>query len=453
LGDFFDIIMESPKGFSKNKEYQEIFNLLNVLQKNQDLKVIFTPGNHEIPIWGNEDRRFKRRKRRLINKFQEAFEENKIGINFLSEENFCQYVILDNEDKNFRISLFNTKKTMKKFINNKRISRREWIRQKTYEIAWSNNNKFKCLLCHGHQFDPIKNIASLFWSIGIYAPQIFKKMGNFLWNGIIKGGLMIKWRYSKILKNKLIEKNLIFDTASERKILTIITNSKKLEVDPDNIIFNDLHEKYINNIAEFVKKLKLKRIKIRIRKLKKPIAKKSGISHFIFGHSHKEFRTTVKDISLSLVNSGSWQRLLDPIIISVINKGRPIRLRKFRVPKEFKLLFMILAAVNQLIFLLGQLIVINSRKLIQRDRFTSMEILQKSKVNREITLDECKTIKKYYDFEITNVNNLNFNQFFKDINSIYTRTYRKVKRIIPKFSFTESPYREMRSLRDISIFP
>ena len=62
-------------------------------------------------------------------------------------------------------------------------------------------------------------------------------------------------------------------------------------------------------------------------------------------------------------------------------------------------------------------------KLVSRDRFTSMEILQKSKDKGFIDQREHDLIKKYYDFEITNVDNLDFNLFGREIQPIYERIY------------------------------
>ena len=272
LGDFFDLIMKSPSSFSENEEYQEIFKILNTLQRNHNLHIIFTPGNHEIPIWGNEDLRFNRRKRRLIKKFKKPFQRNNIGVDILNEYNFCQYIILDNENNNFRISLFNSKTTMKKFIDKKKLSRRAWFYEKDYDIIWNDEKKFGCMLCHGHQFDPIKGLASIFWSFGIHSPEFLKKIGNFIWNGLIKGGLIINWKYGKKLKKGLIDKHLIFDTVTERKVNIMLRNLKKLEKHPRNIIFDDLDKKYTKNIKKFVKKLRgLKVFKIKFKRFRKSL--------------------------------------------------------------------------------------------------------------------------------------------------------------------------------------
>lgn len=101
---------------------------------------------------------------------------------------------------------------------------------------------------------------------------------------------------------------------------------------------------------------------------------------------------------------------------------------------------MVLTLINQLIYMLGQLLVINSLKLVSRDRFTSMEILQKSKDNELITPEDYKSIKEYYDFKITDVGSLNFDLFIEQIRPPYSSIYQMVKRLDPKFSLKSLKY-------------
>ncbi|MBA7519151.1 hypothetical protein ES705_11226 [subsurface metagenome] len=60
LGDFIDLCTDIPKTLLKREQIQEIFTLLLELKKN--INLIFVLGNHEIPVTGDYDEKFKRRK-------------------------------------------------------------------------------------------------------------------------------------------------------------------------------------------------------------------------------------------------------------------------------------------------------------------------------------------------------------------------------------------------------
>ena len=87
LGDFIDLCTDIPETLLKRNKVQVIFKLLTDIKK--EMNFIYVLGNHEIPISGDYDEKFNRRKEKFINKFRNSnFNE------LFSEENLCQYVIL-----------------------------------------------------------------------------------------------------------------------------------------------------------------------------------------------------------------------------------------------------------------------------------------------------------------------------------------------------------------------
>jgi len=85
LGDFIDLCTDIPKSILKRENVQEILRLLIEIKKN--LKIVFILGNHEIPVTGDYDEKFKRRKEKYLRRFKDSnFHE------LFFEEDFCQYL-------------------------------------------------------------------------------------------------------------------------------------------------------------------------------------------------------------------------------------------------------------------------------------------------------------------------------------------------------------------------
>ena len=60
LGDFIDLCTDTPKTLLEREQIQEILTLLLEIKRN--IYVIFVLGNHEIPVTGDHDEKFKRRR-------------------------------------------------------------------------------------------------------------------------------------------------------------------------------------------------------------------------------------------------------------------------------------------------------------------------------------------------------------------------------------------------------
>ena len=87
LGDFIDLCMDVPERILKRKKIQEIFTLLLDIKKS--INLIFVLGNHEIPVTGDYDEKFKRREQKFLLKFKNSdFSE------LFNEELYCHYLLL-----------------------------------------------------------------------------------------------------------------------------------------------------------------------------------------------------------------------------------------------------------------------------------------------------------------------------------------------------------------------
>ena len=403
--------MKKPKNLCKDDEYKEIFETINQISENKKIKIILTPGNHEISIWGNQDTRFRKRKNSLITKLRKSLRRNAISEDFLKENLFCQYIILDNNINNeLKISLYDSKLQI---LREEPIF--EEILKQTFEI------KFKSLLCHGHQCDPIEDIASPWWSLGIYTPKIIKQIGNIIWNGLIKGGIISNWLYRKRIRNTLLDNKLNVDESSERKLTILSIYSIELKKGKESELLEFIEAKFIDNIVDFVEKIN--------KDLKKFGNNKFPITHFIYGHTHETSRDLLA--GLSILNSGSWQRYEEfPVIIRVCNRNDGFHRYKFFIPQKLLLFNQIIHVISQLVINLGKLILHKDR--IKRYNFTTSEILQKSRINNEIDDKEYDLLKYYYDLKIVNISLIDFQTFINQIKPIYLRIYNKIKTLQKK---------------------
>ena len=415
LGDAFDLIMASPKKICEFLNFRNIFLLLDDIQQN-GIDIYFTPGNHEIPIWGNQDTNFKKRKEKLLRKFEKAFQKNNIPWNILNPLHVCQYLVIDKNTQNLQITCYDM---LEEIIKSTPISD-----SNIYPVIWNGNiSNFRALLSHGHQTDPIEIIANPFWGIGLHFPNVLKRFGNIIWNGIIKGGYISRWKRDRKTKKGHIDKNFKLDEDSTRKILITSRFSKEIIKSSRNIVLHLLEKMGVSNIRDFTLKLNDKLDEGSQRK----------ITHFIYGHTHKEDKFNACNITV--LNSGSWQRYTSPAIISIVNDPVAFKIDKFMIPTQLRFYNAMIISINQLIYMLGQILLVKNLKM-KRYKFTAPEILRKSlnpKIvttkNGQITKNDYEQIYNYYNWSLTNILAFDFNIYLNTIAPIYSSIYTEIKRL------------------------
>lgn len=362
LGDFFDIIMESvrdycrtvsyPGGFKKGENYEniigygntdkrkdnyeEIFKLLRMI-KDEEIKVYFTLGNHEINILGNLDKNYTKRKVKLLDEFS----KNKFQYNDLfNKDNVWQYYILKADNKEWKLGFYD--------------SRKEIIESPQENLfmlkgVQAPDKQYNCLMTHGIQFETFlrKYGGGIPWYIGLKSPDGIKELGNILYNKVFK------------LNIRLIDK--VFDTwLTETRSVSrkIYRNLLRMSlISPFLMII-----KIFNKLLKFVAR---KRDKIKNEVYLKQIGKKffpklvkegykGEINNIIFGHTHKdrketdepvfwENKYTGKRCEADVANAGAWQQIDIPTSFEINTNGDidvyPLRFLKLSIfkPKRERL--------------------------------------------------------------------------------------------------------------------
>jgi len=337
LGDFFDLIMESvrdyckmvryPGGFTKGenyennlgyqyidtrkKNYTKIFEQLRML-KDKGIKLFFTLGNHEINILGNLDRKYQKRKDKLLDQFtKNNFQYNDL----FNKDNTWQYYVLKIDNGEWNLGFFNSRKEIVK-------SSKENIYK--FEKIQAPDKQFNCLMTHGIQFETFlrKYGGGIPWYIGLKSPDSIKEIGNILYNKVFK------------LNIRAIEK--VFDvwlTETRNMSRKIYLRLLRVSLISPFIVI----VKVFNNLLKFVAR---RRDKIKnqtyIKQIKKkffPKLAKEGYKHelnsIIFGHTHKDTdepvflvnKYTNKKWNAEIANAGAWQQVDLPTSIEINNDG------------------------------------------------------------------------------------------------------------------------------------
>ena len=194
-GDFFDLCANSYRDLSACKIYHNIYKKLYKLQAKNYFKVIFTLGNHEIPITGNFDRKFKYRKNDFIKKFNKKFSSNGVKTflyNNKKRNNVCQYILL-NLSKTIE---HNHEWELQLFDSRDQIS----DRQSPYNPIYFNNHfvpetvddNYNCLITHGYQFDTgiYREVGPHAWLVTLKCPDVLKEFfTDVIWNSILSSGI------------------------------------------------------------------------------------------------------------------------------------------------------------------------------------------------------------------------------------------------------------------------
>lgn len=315
LGDFFDLITDSYKDISEN--YKAIFDLLDKLQTKK-IYVIITLGNHDICVIGNYDRKFNKRKRKLIKNFK----KKNFKWAFLKDENFWQFIFL-RKDKNeeWELALFDSiNNAIEETTFKKKIKRKIPLNIK---VPSSVDKDYNCLLTHGYQFDPnLTNFAPI-WCFGIeYSSDLMKEIADGVWNGVVKPIIesgekissfddiqiesKIKIEFQTQEQSYKVKYKKELKERQKKEIKILMEYIKNSEIKRDRIKENDNYNKEI--IDTFLPKLEEE-------------GYSSKITHIIYGHTHQYQEETKIDNKILIVNTGAWQHVDKPSFVEIYLDG------------------------------------------------------------------------------------------------------------------------------------
>jgi len=297
LGDFIDLCTDLPETLLKRKKVQEIFTLLLEIKKK--MNIIYALGNHEIPITGDYDKKFNRRK----NKFLAKFSNSKFNELF-SRELFCQYIILKNWNNSDMILMYASREQ----IENNPINK--------IKIEGLNLEKdYSCMMLHGFQCEneTYRFFVGQMWK-GLISNNKFevKETYDYFWNQVIRNGRKLK----PITFENMIEELAQLKNMSRESLDTIFSELSILEF---NFIKASMRvmkkwqraskpDYYFNEIKAF---------------LEDKNYDFSKINHIIYGHSHHSGISygNINNQKVEIINDGAWQHV-QPSYLEILLKGK-----------------------------------------------------------------------------------------------------------------------------------
>ncbi|MFX0002080.1 MAG: metallophosphoesterase [Promethearchaeota archaeon] len=297
LGDFIDLCTDIPNTLLEREKVQEIFRLLLEIKKK--IKLIFVLGNHEIPVTGDYDEKFKVRKEKFIKRFEKSdFNE------LFDNEIFCQYLILKKKEKEDILFLYDSRNQIEgNPINEVSIPGIEL------------DNDYECFMTHGFQFDSeiYRFFVGQIWKSLISNNKFeIKETYDYFWNQVIKNGRKVKPITFENMKNELAK--------LKKMPLELIEN---LFSELNNVEFNLIKanmrilkkwqraskpDYYFDEIKEF---------------LEKKNSNLSKVNHVIYGHSHHSGIAygNINNQRVEIINSGAWQHV-QPSYVEILLKGK-----------------------------------------------------------------------------------------------------------------------------------
>jgi len=297
LGDFIDLCMDVPERILKREKIQEIFKLLLDIKKS--INLIFVLGNHEIPVTGDYDEKFKRREHKFLRKFKTSdFSE------LFNVELYCQYLLLKKWNNEDMLLLYDSRDQ----IESNPIKK---IKIEGLDL----DSDYRCFMTHGYQFDSkiYRFFVGQIWKSLISNNKFeVKETYDYFWNEVIKEGRKIKPITFKQMKQELVKPkdmsiesiDVLFSELSPLEFNLIKTNiriMKKWEraSNPDY---------YFDEIKEF---------------LEDDEYDLSKINHVIYGHTHHSGVSygNINNQEVEILNSGSWQHM-QPSYVEIISRGR-----------------------------------------------------------------------------------------------------------------------------------
>ena len=297
LGDFIDLCTDLPRTLLARKKIQEIFKLL--LEIKEKMELVFLLGNHEIPVSGDFDEKFERRKKKYLNKFGNSnFKE------LFNDELYYQYALLKKENTDNILFLFNSREQ----IENNPVKK---VRIEDLDL----DSDYECFLAHGYQFesDVYRFFVAQFWK-GLISNNKFevKESYDYFWNQVIRNGRKIKPIRFKQMKEELAK----------------LKNKSIKSIDADFSGLNILEFNFIKNSMRVMKKWeRASKPAYFLNEIKEFLEDDdydfSKINHVIYGHSHnKEISyATINNQQVEVVNDGAWQHR-QPSYVEICGKGK-----------------------------------------------------------------------------------------------------------------------------------
>ena len=298
LGDFIDLCMDIPQTLLRRKKIQEIFTLLLEIKKKMNLVILL--GNHEIPVTGDYDEKFERRKKKFLNKFKNSnFKE------LFNNELYYQYALLKKSNADNILFLYDSREQ----IENNPVK----------EVKINNLNldtDYRCFMAHGYQFEPdiYRFIVGQFWRSLISSNSFeVKETHDYFWNHIIKNGRKIKPVRFKDMKEELAK-------LKRKSIESVDRAFSGLNILEFNFIKSSMRvmkkwyraaskpDYFLDEIKEFLEDDDYDFLKI---------------NHVIYGHFHYKSKSiaTINQQQVEIINDGSWQHM-QPSYVEICDKGK-----------------------------------------------------------------------------------------------------------------------------------
>ena len=297
LGDFIDLCTDIPETLLKSAKIQEIFTLLLEVKKQKSL--IFVLGNHEIPVTGDYDEKFQRRKKKFLLKFKNSnFNE------LFDSELFYQYILLKKWNNEDMLLLYNSRDQIENIPDKK-------VRIEGLDL----DRDYRCFMAHGYQFDSdiYRFFVGQIWKSLISSNKFeVKETFDYFWNRVIKDGRKIKpitFEQMKqelaTLKNVSIESiDTLFSELSNMEFNLIKANMRVMKkwehVSKPDYYLDDIKEFLEDDEYDF-----------------------SKINHVIYGHSHHKgiSHVTINNQQVEIINDGSWQHIT-PSYVEILHRGK-----------------------------------------------------------------------------------------------------------------------------------
>lgn len=297
LGDFIDLCTDIPETLLKRGKIQEIFTLL--LEVKKQISVIFVLGNHEIPITGDYDEKFQRRKEKFLIKFK-----NSTFSELFDNEFFGQYISLKKWNNEDMLLLYDSRDQIEKNPIYK-------VRVEGLEL----DNDYWCFMTHGYQFDSdiYRFFVGQIWKSLISSNKFeIKETFDYFWNKVIKDGRKIKPITFEQMKQELAKlKNMsiesldaLFSELSNLEFNLIKANMRVMKkwehVSKPDYYLDDIKEFLEDDEYDF-----------------------SKINHVIYGHSHRKgiSHVTINNRQVEIINDGSWQHI-KPSYVEIHHRGK-----------------------------------------------------------------------------------------------------------------------------------
>ncbi len=304
LGDFIDLCTDIPKTLLEREQIQEIFTLLLEIKRN--INLIFVLGNHEIPVTGDYDEKFKRRKEKYLRRFRSS----KFGELF-DNEIYGQYLLLKRSNNEDMLFLYDKREE----IEENPVKR---IKIDGLELE----EDYRCFMTHGYQFDGdvYRFFVGQIWKSLISRNKFeVKETYDYFWNEVIKKGRKVKPVTFKMMIEEL-------------------ANLKNVSIESQYSLFSELNNLEFNLIKANMRILKkwerASKLDYYFNEIKRFLEDDeydlSKINHLIYGHSHHKeiYNGSVNGHSIKIVNDGSWQHI-EPSYAEILKKGI-ISLKSFK---------------------------------------------------------------------------------------------------------------------------